>query len=125
MVMKITLFQVKKTNKLTVSKPVTVLKITSTSPRNGQKGYSQTRTFIITFNQKIKKSSKYTKIYVRNLNTKRRVGITTKIIGNKLYIKMKAKRYKKHYYRIYIPRYSIINSAKKTITKARTIKFRT
>ena len=101
------------------------LAISKSTPRKNQKGYSQTRTFIITFNQKIKKSTKYTKIYVKNLNTKRRVGITTKIIGNKLYIKMKAKRYKKHYYRIYIPRYSIINSKKKTITKNTYIKFRT
>ena len=115
----------KVSRKLTVAKPVTILKITSTTPRNGQKGYSQTRTFIITFNQKIKKSSKYSKIYIRNLNTRLYVTFTKKIVGNKLYIKMKAKRYKKHYYRIYIPRYAIVSYNKKTITKSKTIKFRT
>ena len=115
----------KVSRKLTVAKPVTILKITSTTPRNGQKGYSQTRTFIITFNQKIKKSSKYSKIYIRNLNTRLYVTFTKKIVGNKLYIKMKAKRYKRHYYRIYIPRYAVVSYNKKTISKARTIKFRT
>ena len=115
----------KNANKLTVTKPVTVLKITSTSPRNGQKGYSRTRTIVITFNQKIKKSSKYARIYMKNLKNKRRVGITTKIVGNKLYIKMRAKRYKRTYYQIYIPRYAVINSAKKTISNARYVKFRT
>ena len=118
------------TNYYTVSKKtnnikINPLKITNTKPYNGQKGYSQTRTFVITFNQKIKKSSKYNKIYIRNLNTRLYVTFTKKIIGNKLYIKMKAKRYKKHYYRIYIPRYSITNKYGKTISKTRTIKFRT
>ena len=112
-------------NKITKKVKIVPLKITVTTPRNGQKGYSQTRTIIITFNQKIKKSTKYTKIYIKNLRTNRYTTLTKKIIGNKLYIKMKAKRYKRNYYRIYIPRYAIVNMYGKTISKARTIKFRT
>ena len=112
-------------NKITKKVKIVPLKITVTTPRNGQKGYSQTRTIIITFNQKIKKSTKYTRIYIKNLRTNRYTTLTKKIIGNKLYIKMKAKRYKRNYYRVYIPRYAVVNMYGKTISKARSIKFRT
>lgn len=104
---------------------VVPLKVTVSVPRNGREGYSQTKVIVINFNQKIKKSSGYGKIYMKNLNTKLRVTISKRIVGNKMYIKMKFKRYKRNYYRIYIPRFSIVNRYGKTMSKKKVLTFRT
>lgn len=119
--------KINKYSRTTIRFTVKALTIKSTSPRNGQKGYSRTKTIVITFNEKIRKYSRkyYSKIYVKNLKTKRKMKITTKIIGSKLYIKMKIRRSLRTYYQIYIPQYAVVNYKKKTITKSKLIKFRT
>ena len=115
-----------KSSKVSTTTTVKPLAISKSTPRNNQKGY-KTRTIVITFNQNIKKYSNkyYSRIYVRNLKTKRKIVITKKIVRNKLYITMKTRRTARTYYQIYIPRYGIVNSVKKTITKVIAIKFRT
>ena len=106
---------------------LTPLKVLSTTPRNGYKGYSRTSIIVITFNQKIRKynSRYYAKIYVKNLKNKRKMAITKRISGNKLIIKMKSRRSTRTYYQVYIPRYGVVDYKKKTFSRASSIKFRT
>ena len=114
----------KPSNIVSTKTTVKKLAITKTTPRKNQKGY-KTRTITITFNQKIYANKYYSKIYVKNLKTKKKISITKKIKGNKIYITMKTQRTTHTYYQIYIPKNAITNTKKKTILKNQYIKFRT
>ena len=67
-------------------------KLVSTSLKNGTTGVSRTNTISIKFSENIKTSTNWTKIYIKNLNTGKVVGITVSISSNTLNIKMKLSR---------------------------------
>ena len=98
-------------------------KVTSTYPKKNAKKVSKTKTIIIKFSEKIKKSSKWSKIYIKNKYGK--VKITKKwVSGNKLYIKTK-KRISKKYYTVYIPASAVKDYAGNKLAKKYTYKFKT
>ena len=60
-------------------------KVTITNPKNGAKGFSRTATISIKFSENIKTSSKWSNIYIKNLNTAKKVGISRKFYFNIIY----------------------------------------
>ncbi|MGB9978607.1 Ig-like domain-containing protein [Methanobacterium sp.] len=112
----------------TISKSVNIIdtiapKVISTYPKKNAKKVSKTKTIIIKFSEKIKKSTKWSKIYVKNKYGK--VKITKKwVSGNKIYIKTK-KRISKKYYTVYIPVSAVKDYTGNKLTKKYTFKFKT
>lgn len=81
-------------------------KVIKTTPKNRYKKFSRDSTIKIKFNENIKKSVNWSKVYVRNLKTGKKVFIKKWIKGNILYIKT-SKRIRYSYYSVYIPKYSL------------------
>ena len=100
-------------------------KVILTYPKNGATGVSRTNTIIIKFSENIKASYNWPKIYVKNLNTGRIVSISKSISGNKLYIKMNAKRYAYTWYRVYIPKAAVKDYSSNKLATYYTFKFKT
>jgi hypothetical protein len=82
-------------------------KVISTNPKNGSTGVSRTSTIAIKFSKKVKASIYWSKIYIKNLKTGKRVSIKKWISGNTLYIKMIYPRYTRSWYQIYIPKSAV------------------
>lgn len=89
------------------------------------KGFSRTATISLKFSENIKKSSKWSGIYIKNLNTGKKVGINQAIKNNTLYIKMVSKRFAYNTYQIYIPAGALKDNAGNNLSKTTTIKFKT
>lgn len=101
------------------------LKVVSTYPKNGVLGCSKTATIYIKFNQNIKASTYWSKIYVKNLKTGKIVSISKWISGDTLYIKTKLKRYSYNWYQVYIPAYAVKDYAGHKLAARYTLKFKT
>jgi predicted outer membrane repeat protein len=110
------------TNKYTIDK--TALKVISAKPKNNSSGVSLTTVITIKFNEKINKTTKFSKIHIKNLTTGKITHTTTKLSGNTITIKMIRSRLSLNHYQVIIP-----NSAIKDITgntnKKYTINFKT
>ncbi|MGB9978606.1 Ig-like domain-containing protein [Methanobacterium sp.] len=102
----------------------TAPKITSTYPKNGATGISRTSTIKIKFSEKIKASTYWSKIYVKNKYGSK-VSISKSITGNYLYIKTTHKRSSYSYYTVYIPYKAVKDYAGNKLAKSYTFKFRT
>ncbi len=100
-------------------------KLVSTSPKNGAKGFSKTAIISIKFSENIKTSTKWSDIYIKNLNTGNKVGINKAIKNNTLYIKMTKKRYGYNTYQVYIPAGAVKDNAGNNIVKTASFKFKT
>ena len=100
-------------------------KLVSTSPKNGAKGFSKTAIISIKFSENIKTSTKWSDIYIKNLNTGNKVGINKAIKNNTLYIKMTKKRYGYNTYQVYIPAGTVKDNAGNNIVKTASFKFKT
>ena len=98
-------------------------KVTSTYPKKNSKNISRTKKITIKFSEKIKKSSKWPKIYIKNKHGKK-ISITTSISGNILYIKT-PKRLSYSYYTVYIPKSAVKDYAGNKLAKKYTYKFKT
>ena len=99
-------------------------KVTSTYPKKNAKKVSRTKTIVIKFSEKIKKSTYWSKIYVKNKYGKK-VKITKKwISGDKLYIKTK-KRTSYSSYTVYVPASAVKDYAGNKLAKKYTWKFKT
>ncbi|WP_255343959.1 Ig-like domain-containing protein [Methanobacterium sp. SMA-27] len=100
-------------------------KVTITNPKNGAKGFSKTATISIKFSENIKTSSKWSNIYIKNLNTAKKVGISKSIKNNILNIKMTKKRFGYNTYQVYIPAGAVKDNAGNNIATTTSFKFKT
>jgi hypothetical protein len=89
------------------------------------KGFSRTAPISIKFSENIQTSSKWSNIYIKNLNTGKKVGISKSIKSNTLNIKMTSKRFAYNTYQIYIPAGALKDNAGNNLAKTTTIKFKT
>ncbi len=105
------------TAKYTIDK--TAPKVISTKPKNNSRGVSLTTVITIKFNEKISKTTKFSKIYIKNLTTGKITHTTTKLSGNTITIKMIRSRLSLNHYQIVIPTGSVKDTAgnKNTIHK--------
>ena len=101
------------------------LKVISAYPKNYATGVSRTGTIYLKFSQNIKASTYWSKIYVKNLKTGKKVAISKSISGNTLYIKMSSKRYAYSWYQVYIPAYAVKDYANRKLSSRYTFKFKT
>ena len=102
----------------------TTPKVTSTSPANGATKVSRTSTIAIKFSEKIKTSTNWSKIYMKNLKTGKLVSITTSISGNTIYIKMRLDRLPNNNYQVYIPAAAVKDSAGNNLAASYSFKFK-
>ena len=100
-------------------------KVTITNPKNGAKGFSKTATISIKFSENIKTSSKWSNIYIKNLNTAKKVGISKSIKNNLLNIKMTKKRFVYNTYQVYIPAGAVKDNAGNNMVTTTNFKFKT
>jgi hypothetical protein len=100
-------------------------KINSTNPKNGAKGFSRTATISIKFTENIKSSINWSKIYIKNLKTGKKVGITKTISGNTLKIKINSRRSAYTTYQVYIPASAMKDLAGNNLVKFYSFKFKT
>lgn len=110
------------TEKYTIDKIAPKLSSTNT---NNAKGFSRTATISVKFTENIKTSSKWSNIYIKNLNTGKKVGISKSIKDNTLNIKMDKKRFAYNTYQIYIPAGAVKDNACNNLAKTTSIKFKT
>jgi hypothetical protein len=89
------------------------------------KGFSRTAPISIKFSENIQTSSKWSNIYIKNLNTGKKVVISKSIKSNTLTIKMTSKRFAYNTYQIYIPVGALKDNAGNNLAKTTTIKFKT
>ncbi|WP_158304902.1 pseudomurein-binding repeat-containing protein [Methanobacterium lacus] len=89
------------------------------------KGFSRTAPISIKFSENIKTSSNWSNIYIKNLNTGKKVGISKSIKNNTLNIKMVSKRFAYNNYQIYIPGGALKDNAGNNLAKTTIIKFKT
>ena len=117
-------------NSQQVSKSVKIIdkvppKVSSTNPKNNAVGFSRTTTISIKFNENIKASTYWSKIYVKNLKTGKIVAISKSISGNTFYIKMSSRRYAYCWYQVYIPASAVKDYANHNLSTRYTFKFKT
>ena len=98
-------------------------KITSTYPKNGATKVSRTLPIYVKFNELIKTSTNWSKIYVKD-KYGHAVSISKSISGNTLYIQT-SKRLSNSYYTVYIPSAAIKNYAGNNLIANYTFKFKT
>lgn len=100
-------------------------KIILTYPKNYTKGYSRTAAISIKFNENIKASTYWSKIYIKNLNTGKIASISKWISGNTLNIKMSLRRYAYNWYQVYIPGSAVKDYSGNNLAARYTFKFKT
>ena len=111
------------TYKYTIDK--TAPKVTYTYPRHLRTGQSRTATLYLKFSEKIKASIYWSKIYVKNLKTGKKVSIRKWIKGNILYIKTRYKRPALRWFRVYVPYKAVKDYAGNNLVRTYTYKFKT
>ncbi|MGF7117348.1 right-handed parallel beta-helix repeat-containing protein [Methanobacterium oryzae] len=112
----------------TVKKSITVdataPRVSWTVPKSGATGVSRTSTIVIKFSENIKTSINWNKMYVKNLSTGKLIPIGRSISGNTLYIKTSI-RTAYTWYQVYIPGYSVKDSAGNNLASGYWFKFKT
>ncbi|MGF7117267.1 Ig-like domain-containing protein [Methanobacterium oryzae] len=99
--------------------------ITSVNIKNQATGVSRTSTIVIKFSENITSSISWNKFYIKNLSTGKPVAISKWISGNTLYLKTTYNRYAYTWYQVYIPGYSVKDSAGNNLASGYWFKFRT
>ena len=102
----------------------TAPKVSSIYPKNKATGISRTKTIYIKFSESIKASVNWSKVYVKNLKTGKKVRISKSISGNIMYLKT-SKRSAYTWYQIYIPASAIKDSAGNNLAAGYSFKFKT
>ncbi len=100
-------------------------RVTYTYPKNLRTGQSRTATLYLKFSEKIKASTYWSKIYVKNLKTGKKVSIIKYIKGNILYIKTRYKRPALRWFRVYVPYKAVKDYAGNNLVRTYTYKFKT
>ena len=103
----------------------TAPKVVTTTPKNMAKNVSKTSTIYVKFSESIKSSFNWSKVYLKNLKTGKKVSISKFISSNTLKIKMALKRYSYTWYQLYIPASAIKDNVGHKLAKSLTIKFKT
>ncbi len=111
------------TEKYTIDK--TAPKVISTTPKNYATGISRTSTITIKFSENIKTSINWNKFYIKNLTTGKLMAFTKSISGNTLYLKTTSSRAAYTWYQVYIPGYSVKDSAGNNLASGYWLKFKT
>jgi hypothetical protein len=99
--------------------------VSYTTPANSGTGFSRTAKIVVKFNDKIKNSTNYTKITVKNLTTGKTVSITMRISTTLLYITTGLKKTANTWYQVTIPAKAIKDLAGNNLAKDYTFKFKT
>ncbi len=102
----------------------TAPKISSFYPKNSATGISRTNTLYVKFSENIKAGANWSKIYVKNIKTGKKVAVSKSIKGNILYLKT-GTRSSYTGYQIYIPSAAVKDTAGNNLTKYCTWKFKT
>jgi hypothetical protein len=103
----------------------TAPKVTYTYPRHLRTGQSRTATLYLKFSESLKASTYWSKIYVKDLKTGKKVSITKYIKGNILYIKTKYKRASLRWFQVYVPYKAVKDYAGNNLARTYTYKFKT
>ena len=103
----------------------TAPKVTYTYPKNLSTGQSRTATLYLKFSEKIKASTYWSKIYVKDLKTAKKVVITKWIKGNILYIKTRYKRPSLRWFQVYVPYKAVKDYAGNNLVRTYSYKFKT
>jgi hypothetical protein len=103
----------------------TAPKVTYTYPKNLSTGQSRTATLYLKFSENLKASTYWSKIYVKDLKTGKKVVITKYIKGNILYIKTNYKRASLRIYQVYVPYNAVKDFAGNNLVKTFAYKFKT
>lgn len=93
-------------------------------PKNSATGVSRTDTVYIKFTEKIKTGVNWSKVYIKNLKTGKKIAVSKSISSNVLYIKTGAKSVNT-WYQIYIPAAAVKDIAGNNFAKSYTWKFKT
>jgi predicted outer membrane repeat protein len=102
----------------------TAPKVISTKPKNNSKGISLTTIVTIKFSEKISKTTKFSKIHIKNLTTGKFTHTTTKLSGNTITVKMIRSRLSYNHYQVIIPTSAVKDKAGNTNKKC-LINFKT
>jgi hypothetical protein len=103
----------------------TAPKVTYTYPKNLSTGQSRTATLYLKFSESLKTSTYWSKIYVKDLKTGKKVVISKWIKGNILYIKTNYKRASLRSYQVYVPYKAVKDFAGNNLVKTFAYKFKT
>ena len=98
--------------------------ISSFYPKSSSTGVSRTNTLYVKFSENIKAGANWSKIYVKNLKTGKKVAVSKSIKGNVLYLKT-GTRASYTGYQIYIPSSAVKDVANNSLAKYKTWKFKT
>lgn len=110
----------------TLPKNTTIPVVSKTSPTNNATGVSLTSPITFTFSENIYSSSKFSGIYIKNLNTGKIVSLASKTIRGKiLTLKMTYSRIHKNNYLVYLPAGSVKDASGNILKSAYTFKFKT
>ena len=100
-------------------------KIIYTYPKNSVTRISRTATFYFKFSENIKASTNWSKIYIKNLKTGKKVSIRKWISGRTLYIKTTSRMSALTGYMIYVPYKAVKDYAGNNLLTTCTRKFKT
>ena len=93
-------------------------------PKKSSTGISRSKTLYIKFSENLKAGINWSKVYIKNLKTGKKVAVSKAIKNNVLYLKT-GKRSAYTWYQIYIPASAIKDKAGNYLTKGYTWKFKT
>lgn len=99
--------------------------VKSTKPVKSATGVSLTSSITITFSENIKTGTKFSGIYIKNLSTGKKVGLTMSISGKTLTLKMTSSRIKNNLYQVYIPGSAVRDAAGNALKTSYSFQFRT
>jgi hypothetical protein len=102
----------------------TAPKMTLAYPKNKTTGVSRTKTLYLKFSENLKTSINWSKVYIKNLKTSKKISVSKLIKGNILYLKT-SKRTAYTWYQIYIPASAVKDNAGNNLAKGFTINFKT
>jgi hypothetical protein len=103
----------------------TAPKVTYTYPRHLSTGQSRTATLYLKFSENLKASTYWSKIFVKDLKTGKKVSISKWIKGNILYIKTRYKRPALRWFQVYVPYKSVKDFAGNNLLRTFSYKFKT
>ena len=109
---------------VTSSTDKTAPAISSVYPKSSATGISRTNTLYVKFSENIKAGPNWSKIYVKNLKTGKKVAVSKSISGNVLYLKT-GTRSSYTWYQIYIPSTAIKDAANNSLAISHIWKFKT
>jgi len=100
-------------------------KVISTTPCKNQKNVSRNNALTVKFSEKIKNSTNYKKITIKNLKTNKYVSITVTIKNSTIYIKTKIPLEANTWYNINIPASSVKDISGNNLQKAYNFNIKT